>query len=374
MNWTRPALTTPDERKDFADMVALCGLTPDTYRVTNDSQHTTVEYTVTDDHDRQRIDGLLDQAYQRATVDHTEPAKVLLDMLDTPRPARSTGDDQFIPIRPGVWAGRAAVAELLRRLDTLFLGINLKQGAEEYSVPHLIPWDSLQRAGYVAAFPQHLTACYNVRPDLDSVDRLGATTTLDAADELLQPQDLCLSPAACYHVYPLFAGQDVGSGKLVTAVAHCSRRELAWTPKPIRFHSFRMREIIFIGSRTQTLAFRDRQLDLCMDLMRDIGLPCRIVQATDPFFTTSRDARIALQNALDLKYEIVARDADDNDFAVGSANFHFDHIGRAFDLTAENKPAQSSCMAFGLDRWAHWILSHCGPNPDHWPAPLQTPR
>ncbi|MFE1950022.1 hypothetical protein ACFW9D_06070 [Streptomyces sp. NPDC059524] len=371
MTWTRPALASTDERKDFADMVALCGLPPRTYQVSSDNEHTTVEFRTDDEHERTRIEALLDKAYERASVDSVGEGKVLLDMLDVRRPEHGRGADQFIEVRPGLWAGRAAVAELLRRLDALFLRACLDQGAEELSVPHLIPWQSLQRAGYVAAFPQHLTVCYNVRADLDSVDRLGATDALDAADEVLRPEGLCLSPAACYHVYPMFAGQDVGTGRLITALAHCSRRELVWTPEPIRFHSFRMRELIFIGGRSETLAFRDRQLDACMTLMREIGLPCRIVQATDPFFTNTRDARIALQNAIDLKYEVVARDADDNDFAVGSANFHFDHIGRAFDMTADGRPAQSACMAFGLDRWAHWILSHCGPTPADWPAPLR---
>ncbi|WP_327092315.1 hypothetical protein OIE66_17210 [Nonomuraea sp. NBC_01738] len=373
LNWTRPAFRTNDERKDFLDLVALCGLPPHSYRVHSDDERTLVEVDLDDPAARSRAEEALARAYERAVMERPDGPAVLLDLLDAPAPGRGSADGEFIAIRPGLWAGHAPVAELLRRLDALFLRTAREQGAEEYAVPHLIPWDSLRRAGYVAAFPQHLTACYSVRPDLDAVEQLGEADTPAAAEEILEPQGLCLSPAACYHVYPLFAGTSVDPGLLITAMAHCSRRELAWTPLPIRFHSFRMRELIFIGSREHTLAFRDRQLEMCQDLMRAIGLPSRIVSATDPFFTSSRDVRLHLQNSLDLKHEIVARDAQGNDFAIGSANFHFDHIGRAFDLTADGKPAQSSCMAFGLDRWAHWILSHCGANPADWPKPLRAP-
>ncbi|WP_280270875.1 hypothetical protein [Nocardia wallacei] len=371
--WSRPPLDTPDARKDFIDLIALCELPEKSCRIQVDTGQTVITFADGDGRARRHAEELLDRAYELAAAERPKQPTVLLDLLDATPPARAGGRDQFISLRPGLWAGRAALAELLRRLDSLFLGLALEQGAEEYAAPHLIPWTSLQRAGYVAAFPQHISACYSVRPSLDDVDTLGATTDLTVADTLLEPGGLCLSPAACYHLYPMFADTIVEPGRLMTVMAHCSRRELKWTPQPIRFHSFRMRELVFVGSRAHTLAFRDRQLELCQDLARRMDLPCRVVTATDPFFTSSRQPRIKLQNTLDLKHELLARDADGNDFAVTSVNFHFDHIGRAFNMLSDGSPAQSSCLAFGLDRWAHWILSHCGPDPENWPEPLRDP-
>jgi hypothetical protein len=133
-----------------------------------------------------------------------------------------------------------------------------------------------------------------------------------------------------------------------------------------------MRELVTVAPAADVLAFRDRHLEVLAELGRRLGLPCQVTTATDPFFTSRRRGQRGVQQMLDLKHELVARDAEGNDFAVASVNLHRDAFGRAFRITAGGEPAHSACFATGLDRCAYWILSHCGQSAENWPEPLRT--
>lgn len=368
--WIRPPLETTDARRDFVDFVALCGLPVDAYEVQADSEQTCV--TVTTQAGRQTdAEPLLSRAYLLAAAGRRAAPTVLLDQLDVPSTRRPGGSEQFLAVQPGLFAGRRPLVELLRRLDDVFLDLALAQGADELMAPHLITWEALRRAGYSTAFPEHLTACYAVRRDLDAIDRLAAAASPGEASAVMEPQDLVLAPAACYHVYPLLEHSVVDQARLVTLLAQCTRREAVWTQRPIRFWSFRMRELVFVGTASGARDFRERQLELLTSLAKQLALPCRLMSATDPFFTSSRPGQVDMQTMLGLKHELVARDAEGNDLAVASINLHRDHMGRAFDIASEGRPAHSSCLGLGLERWAYWILSHCGPEADDWPAVLR---
>jgi seryl-tRNA synthetase len=369
-SWRRPPLRTTQARKDFRDLVELCGLEGGTYEVVADDDGVAVEPA---GGLPPRAAELLDRAYALVADDRPVQEVVRYECDTAPPPPDPPARTPFVPAAPGLFAGGPPVAELLRRLDDLFLSLAREADAAEYAVPHLIPWAALSRAGYVAAFPQHLTACSSVRRDLDAVDELSRAPAAADAAPLMQPQDVCLAPAACYHLYPLLAGTTIEPAAVFTVVAPCSRRELRWTPEPIRLWSFRMREIVHIGPAEDCVRFRDRQLDLVADLARRLELPCRLVSANDPFYTSARTGQVGVQNLLGLKYELVSRDADGNEFATSSVNLHRDHLGRAFDLRSAGRPAHTTCIGFGLERWAHWILSHCGVRPSDWPAPLRRP-
>lgn len=376
-SWNRPALPTVQARKDFRDLVELCGLGDGPYEITVDGAGTVVVPA-------QRADGFpaaaedrLDRAYALVAGDRPVRDVVLYERRSAARRVRPggaaldpAGDSEFIPIRPGLFAGGPAVAELTRRLEDLFVTLAREAGARELVVPHLIAWETLQRAGYVTAFPQHLTACFSVRRELDAVDQLSQATGPTPDPSLLEPQQAVLAPAACYHLYPMLAGTTVEPGSVWTMVAACSRRELTWTPQPIRLWSFRMREIVHVGSGPECVRFRDRFLSVVESLAHELALPCRLESATDPFYTSRRIGQRSTQALRGLKYELVARDSMGNEFANTSVNLHRDHIGRAFDIRSVGEPAQTTCVGFGIERWAHWILSHCGPDPAGWPAPL----
>jgi hypothetical protein len=54
--------------------------------------------------------------------------------------------------------------------------------------------------------------------------------------------------------------------------------------------------------------------------------------------------------------------------AIGSVNLHRDYFGEAFEIRREGRDAWSGCIAFGVERWLHAILTRFGPEPAGWPA------
>jgi len=218
------------------------------------------------------------------------------------------------------------------------------EAEEHFMAPPVIARDTVERAGYPTSFP-HL---------------LG---TVHAAVSGGEPAatDLVLTPAACHHVYPMLAGCRVAATRTVGVEATCFRAEA--TDEPGRQRSFRMYEIVFLGSASEVLAWRDRMLAAAAAWLRELGLSVDVITATDPFFGRPGKLMTQVQRSEQLKWEITAEVTQRATQAVASANCHKEHFGEAFDITdPDGVPLHSACLAFGLDRLVLALRHRYGPD------------
>ncbi len=217
-------------------------------------------------------------------------------------------------------------------------------GATETDSPEAIEMEALERAGFVAAFPQKLV--------------MGS----DAAT--------ALSPAVCYHSYPRFAGRIIENGASVTtAIGRCFREERDDEHPLERLRSFTMREIIVIGEAGAVTSLREGMIQRVSGWLKALELDGFIEPATDPFFTSETRGRMLAQQILPLKYELrLAIDSAGRTIAAASFNDHQSHFGRAFDIRLpDGEHAHSGCVAFGWERWVIAFISQHGPDARNWP-------
>ncbi|MFL5487583.1 MAG: hypothetical protein ACJ8AJ_03770, partial [Gemmatimonadaceae bacterium] len=153
-------------------------------------------------------------------------------------------------------------------------------GATDEVFAESIDIGTLERAGFVAAFPQKL-----VRMDGQS--------------------DHARSPAVCYHHYPRLADRTVGeAGAVITAAGRCCRNENDNDHPLERLRAFTMREIVAVGDESFVEQTRQNLIERVSNWIVDLGLDGFIETATDPFFTSEARGRLLMQQLRPLKYEL----------------------------------------------------------------------
>jgi len=243
---------------------------------------------------------------------------------------------------------RGAVAELRDWLDATVCDWANDLGATGLTFPEDISLSSLERAGFLSAFPEKL-----VRNGEDA-----------------RP------PAVCYHHYPTLSDCTVtASGSIVTALGRCFRNEFEeQSPTAVeRLREFTMREIITVGT-PQTVEMVRGELMMRVDTWtKELGLDGAIEIATDPFFTAESRGRMLMQQMLPLKYELRLRASEDGrTIAAASFNNHHDHFGKAFRIKLESgHPANTGCVAFGWERWVIAIVNQHGADERNWPSTVR---
>ena len=244
-----------------------------------------------------------------------------------------------------VGAGRVALSglalEVLEAVDDTVVRWAEALGAPEHRYPSLIDAAVLERAGQ------------------------GASSRLTTQNDRVS-----LAPAVCYHAYPEWSGRTLGHNPaLLTARGHCYRDEDGNHVPLERLWEFTMREIIVIGTRQQVEDVRQSLVRQVMALVDVLQLDASIETAADPFFTAGDEGRRLMQQAGALKYELrLAIDATGRAIATASFNHHHDFFGTRFGIRlADDTPAHSGCVAFGLERWVLALLAQHGVERERWP-------
>lgn len=264
--------------------------------------------------------------------------------------------------------------------DAAFAELGTVWNAEPEDHPAMIDAAGLQAIDYLTSFPHLATFPVCLDPDEQNLAAFTAGGPVDGDGAVrfanTAPVREVLTPAACYHVYLHHRGERLDAARYLMIANTCFRREAYYEPLR-RQWSFRMREIVCLGSRDEVTAFLARTRELVGALLSALDLPVRWEVATDPFFQPARNAKYLAQRLQPTKHEAVFG----GDLAIASVNLHEDHFGRAFEIsraaptgpagpdgpTAAAGPAVSGCVAFGLERWLYALTRRHGPDPAGWP-------
>lgn len=270
----------------------------------------------------------------------------------------------------GVYLYPGPFEEVIDRLRRGIAALAVDEPSQRLTIPPVIARSVIERAGYVKAFPQLLGTVHSYRGD--GRDWAALAPLVEQGGDWHAEQrisDLVLLPAACYPVYASLEGAALSEPSKFAVEATCFRQEL--TSEPGRLRSFRMVELVTVATEEYCLQWRAHWLERVADWLTAMALQVSIELADDPFFGPGRKLYQAAQRKQELKYELKVPVADELVQAVASANFHKDHFGETFEITADGALANTSCMAFGLERIALALINVHGPQLAEWPVEVQ---
>ena len=287
--------------------------------------------------------------------------RVLRATVPRTPPVRRDPGEAFRTVGRGLVVAAPTGATVMNTVDGYALGTRPFNGAEEVVVPGLVGLDVLDRGGYVAAFPQHLTVCGVAELRLDALTRL-SRDGLAAVNTVAFPvAGTAVSPTVCHHIFAYLQGRSVPAGTLITARATCARNEPAGYDAT-RLWAFTMREFVYIGPPRAATEFVAAVLDALVDLLDRLDLPATVERAADAFFVDRASDGVRSEYASGSKYEVVGAFPDGQRVAIASVNAHRRRFGDAFDIrTPDGEPAHTACVGLGLERWATWLLSYLEP-------------
>ncbi|MDY0812151.1 hypothetical protein [Kitasatospora purpeofusca] len=243
--------------------------------------------------------------------------------------------------------------ELVRLLDETFREWALRDGARPMTAPALLPVAGLAKLDFYQNFPQLAL----VASRFDLADGRPAPTGAAAAGAVpgadLDPAALALPSTVCYGVYLGHTGAVLAENTAVTLVGQCFRNEEHYDGLR-RLMSFRMREVVALGSAEFAQRHVDHYADLTERFTRAIGLPVVKEAATDPFFDRE-GPRALMQRLIPVKYEFLYGGT-----AIASVNTHRNFFGErcGISLDGQEGPAFTSCVGFGFERWVHALADH----------------
>lgn len=269
---------------------------------------------------------------------------------------------------PGAFGRGPVFEDVVARFDALLSSAVAADGALKMFFPPIMSREVFEKSGYLEAFPQLAVAVSSFEgSDAQHHALAESAHAREPWGGFLTMTDVVLAPAVCYSVYPTFTGTVTDEGRLVDAQGWVFRHEPS--PEPTRMQAFRMRELVRVGAPDRVLAWRDTWVTRGLELLVSLGLPARVVRASDPFFGRGGRLLSANQREQELKFEIVIPIiSEEAPTAVCSFNYHQDHFGAIFDIHASGgRVAHSACLGFGMERAAMALFKTHGLIPAEWP-------
>jgi len=270
----------------------------------------------------------------------------------------------------GVYARTALYEDIVERLQSFVTRLR-EPGTEVFRFPPVMSRRHLEKAGYLKSFPNLLgCVCALHGSDADIHSAVRRFETGGDWTTSLTPADLVLTPASCYPVYPIAAerGAVPAAGLRFDVACDCFRHEPSRAVD--RLQSFRMREYVCIGTPDEVSSFRERWIERGLIMAEELAFPCKVDQASDPFFGRVGQVMAISQIQQSLKFELlIPLRSEERPTACMSFNNHRDHFGEVWGLrNAAGEMAHTACAAFGIDRLAVALFWTHGLDIAAWPA------
>jgi seryl-tRNA synthetase len=269
---------------------------------------------------------------------------------------------------PGLFARGQDFEKVIQKFEDVLSRVAAGDPLERMTFPPAIPRKLLEEVEYLDNMPQLSGSVFSFTGNDAKARELSAKVHAgDAWGDMLTQTEVCLTPAACYPVYPSCSGVLPEAGRNIELQNWVFRHEPSLEPTRAQF--FRMREFIRLGSPQMVVDYRNLWLQRALDLLTNIGLPVVSDVANDPFFGRVGKMMAASQRDLKLKFEIVVPVISvEKPTAICSFNYHKDHFGQLFGIKmASGDVAQTACVGFGLERIAMALFKYHGMAISNWP-------
>jgi seryl-tRNA synthetase len=283
-----------------------------------------------------------------------------------------------------VGEGQVALGEPLMRLfayfdRSLLAVLQARFAVTQYRYPTLIRTSTIETAGYVSAFPQHVMFVTRLHNDIDVYrdvqDTFGGTQLDERLLASCRSVDYMLPPTMCFHTFSHYRGRTIPRGgvHVVSARGKAFRYEAGYSMTLERLWDFTIREMVFFGTRDEVLAAREQTMTAVLQFLDDLGVTGWCEVGNDPFFGGDHSPdRVLSQRMMELKYELRLPVGGDRSIAVGSFNFHNDLFGIGFGIAHEDGgPVRSGCIGFGLERLVYAFVCQFGADEHGWPEALR---
>ena len=272
----------------------------------------------------------------------------------------------------GLYGRDAMFESVVSRLIREATALGAPDQPQHVDFPPMIPTTAFDTIGYLETFPQLCGLIYSFDgDDRAHADLLGRLEAGDAVDGLMTRADLTLTPACCYPVYPMSAGELPFAGSTYQLSSYCFRHEPS--RDPMRLQVFRQFENVRLGTPDQVVEWREPWLARADRFLKELGLDVVSDYANDAFFGRRGRLMATSQREQQLKVEFLVNVfGDDARTACASVNYHQEHFGDLFGITTpDGASAHSCCIGFGLERCAVALFAAHGTSVDDWPASVR---
>lgn len=260
----------------------------------------------------------------------------------------------LFPSDSGLATFGAEEVKVIEWLESNFLAWAEEFGAEKMMFPPLMRVEDLNRIDYFRNFP-HLGIFTSSIQENWLEDYIKGGDVGMIPNTHLGNSNYALLSAACYPIYFHLQNQVLNSPRYITVLGQCFRNESYYKGLE-RLLSFRLREIVCIGSDLEVKSFLARCKEKILAFAAEIGLPLEVKVASDPFYEPN-GVRAKMQKRFPVKEEFVYEGV-----ALASANFHLNFFGERCNIrTEDEKFAFSGCVGMGIERWVN-ILIRLGKN------------
>ncbi len=185
---------------------------------------------------------------------------------------------------PGVYGRTGLYHDVLQRLDAYVTGMRDSE-AEVLAFPPVMSRAQLEKSGYLKSFP-NLLGCVCALHGTETEIRAAADRHESGGDwtRSLAPSDLVLSPAACYPVYPLAAARGRACRRVGSSTSPPTASAGSLPGHSIGCSPSGCASSSASAPRKQVQAFREEWIARAPRIAGELGLPCRVEVASDPFF------------------------------------------------------------------------------------------
>jgi hypothetical protein len=275
---------------------------------------------------------------------------------------------------------RSTAARLVDAIDAKIRESFVREfNAEHERYPATIRSETLDRCNHFTSFPEHVDFVAHLRADVTNLKEFAEDCRAEGwrpahHEGRMGPHSYAISPSCCYHCYVGMEGWNLGdSSRAVTTVVGCHRYEGGNLTTMSRLRAFTMREVVWVGHPRYVISSRHRADDLMVSWATAWGLHCTFETANDMFFTDDFSVKASFQRQQEAKRELrMLIPQEDRSISVFSSNFHSNTFGKAFNITAGDRPAASACVGWGYERMAYAIFSQFGLDPREWPEAMRS--
>lgn len=271
----------------------------------------------------------------------------------------------------GIYGRSAEFERVLAGVDACVRRLGAGDNPIVVEYPPMLPKATFDRIECLRNFPQLCGPVFSFEGnDQDYADLLRKLDAGEPYSASLTQTEVVVTPACCYPVYPSLAGALNDEGVVYEISSYCFRHEPS--EDPMRLQAFRQLEHVRVATAEQVLDWRDVWLQRAPELLEALGLQVKGDVANDPFFGRAGRLMARSQREQQLKIEfLVPVFGADNPTACASVNYHQDHFGHLFEITASGETAHSSCIGFGLERCVIAMFATLGVNTDRWPSAVR---